>query len=168
MREKSQNPLLIVEDSLDDFEAVQRAFDKAGLSHPIEHLASGEAALEYLSAGDKPWPYLILMDLNMPGMGGRKALELIKQHPGLREIPVVVLTTSNYEADVSMCYALGANTYIQKPMELGLLNQAAANIKEYWLETALLPAQPYFLPETLDGAMPSGTEESGGPPAWGS
>jgi two-component system, response regulator len=134
-------PILVVEDSSEDFEAVQRAFRKAEVPNNLEHVGSGEAALAYLRTAGNKRPSLILMDLNMPGMGGRKALEIIKQDPALRDMPVVVLTTSSYEADVRMCYSLGANTYIQKPVEFDALSQAVRNIKQYWLDTALLPPQ---------------------------
>jgi two-component system response regulator len=132
-------PVLVVEDSIDDFEATQRAFCKAGLSNPIVHMLSGEDALAYLRTPANTWPALILLDLNMPGMGGRKMLEVLKQDHALKDIPVVVLTTSNYDADVRMCYSLGANTYVQKPVDFDVLSSSIRHIKEYWLETALLP-----------------------------
>lgn len=134
-----QGPVLVAEDSLDDFEATQRAFRKAGLDRKIEHLKSGEEVITYLRTPGKSWPSLILLDLNMPGMGGRKALEIIKKDDALKDIPVVVLTTSNYDADVRMCYALGANTYVQKPVDYDALSASIRCIKEYWLDTALLP-----------------------------
>jgi two-component system response regulator len=132
-------PVLIVEDSIDDFEATQRAFRKAELESPIEHLLSGESLISFLRTPGNPWPSLILLDLNMPGMGGRKALEIIKKDETLKDIPIVVLTTSNYDADVRLCYAAGANTYVQKPVDFDVLSMAIRHIKEYWLETALLP-----------------------------
>ena len=131
-------PVLLVEDSMDDFEAVKRAFKKVGLVNPLEHVLSAEDGLEYLRAGNKPTPAFILLDLNMPGMGGRKFLEIIKQDPTFKEIPAIVLPTSNHEPDVKMCYALGANTYILKPIEFDVLVTTMKTLKEYWLETALL------------------------------
>ena len=70
----------------------------------------GEAAIGYLRAADARMPGLILLDLNMPGLDGRKTLQIIKQSAPFKDIPVVILTTSNDERDVSACYALGANT----------------------------------------------------------
>src|SRR6266568_2285211 len=93
-------PILIVEDSEDDFDAAKRAFTKANLSNPIEHAYSGEEALAYLRSGDKIKPGIILLDLNMPGMDGRKTLGIIKQDRVLKKIPVVILTTSDDERDV--------------------------------------------------------------------
>jgi CheY-like chemotaxis protein len=76
MSDKS-GPILLVEDSVDDFEATLRAFRQTGLANPLVHATSGESALEYLQAGNRPC--LILLDLNMPGMGGIKFLEKIKK-----------------------------------------------------------------------------------------
>lgn len=132
-------PILIVEDSVDDFEATKRAFAKVNLRNPIEHVASGEAALKYLFCPDVAKPGLILLDLNMPGLDGRKTLQIIKNSEPLKDIPVVILTTSNDERDVTSCYALGANTYIQKPVDLDGLISAIRRLKEYWFEIAILP-----------------------------
>ncbi len=137
---KSQ-PILIVEDSEDDFNATQRAFGKANLVNPIEHAMSGEQALEYLKDKQKAKPGLILLDLNMPGLDGRRTLEIIKQHQNLKKIPVVILTTSDDERDVKACYELGANTYIQKPVDFDGLISAIKQLKEYWFEIALLPKE---------------------------
>ena len=137
---KSQ-PILIVEDSEDDFDATKRAFNKANLINPIEHAISGEQALEYLKNKAQPKPGLILLDLNMPGLDGRRTLEIIKQTEFLKKIPVVILTTSDDERDVKACYELGANTYIQKPVDFDGLISAIKQLKEYWFEIALLPKE---------------------------
>lgn len=131
-------PILIVEDSEDDFEATKRAFAKTNLKNPIVHASSGEEALEYLIS-TRTLPGIILLDLNMPGMDGRKTLEIIKKEPKLYKIPVVVLTTSADERDISACYGFGANTYIQKPVDFDGLIAAIKELKEYWFEIALLP-----------------------------
>lgn len=137
---KSQ-PILIVDDSEDDFEATKRAFVRASLRNPIRHATSGEEALKLLEAEDVPKPGLILLDLNMPGLDGRKTLEIIKQSDTLKRIPVVVLTTSDDERDVLGCYALGANTYVQKPVDFDGLIAAVQRLKEYWFEIAILPRE---------------------------
>ena len=135
----SAQPILIVEDSDDDFEATQRAFDRANLINPIAHVRCGEDALIYLREPHASRPGLVLLDLNMPGLDGRKTLQLIKADAGLRDIPVVILTTSSDERDIRDCYAAGANTYIQKPVDLDGLFGAIRRLKEYWFEIALLP-----------------------------
>jgi two-component system response regulator len=136
-------PILIVEDSEDDFDATRRAFTKANLRNPIRRAESGEAALTYLTTKTNERPGLILLDLNMPGMDGRQTLKAIKQNTSLKQIPVVVLTTSDDERDISACYELGANTYIQKPVDFDGLIGAIQRLKEYWFEFALLPKDPY-------------------------
>ncbi len=132
-------PILIVEDSPDDFEATKRAFNKANLRNRIQHAESGEQALTYLRDEGCAKPGIILLDLNMPGLDGRKTLEIIKQSQQLKSIPVVILTTSNDERDVQACYDLGANTYIQKPVDFDGLIAAIRRLKEYWFEIAVLP-----------------------------
>jgi two-component system response regulator len=136
---REAQPILVVDDSDDDFEATKRAFAKANLRNPIEHASSGELALAYLST--EAAPGLILLDLNMPGMDGRKTLEIIKHNPVLKKIPVVVLTTSSDERDIKACYELGANTYVQKPVDFDGLIAAVKRLKQYWFEIALLPKE---------------------------
>jgi two-component system response regulator len=137
-RLRKSQPILIVEDSEDDFEAAKRAFSKTNLHNPIRHATSGEAALAYLRSAEEK-PGIILLDLNMPGLDGRKTLDVIKHSPEFRTIPVVVLTTSADERDVAACYEMGANTYIQKPVDFDGLMTAIRQLKEYWFEIALLP-----------------------------
>ena len=135
-------PILVVEDSIDDFEATKRAFAKSNLRNPIIRAETGEEALAYLRSTTSEKPGVILLDLNMPGLDGRKTLAIIKQTPELKKIPVVVLTTSDDERDVMACYELGANTYVQKPVNLDGLISAIQRLKEYWFEIALLPKGP--------------------------
>ena len=132
-------PILIVDDSPDDFEATKRAFNKANLRNEIQHCESGESALAYLRSPTSERPGIILLDLNMPGLDGRKTLEIIKKTESLKKIPIVILTTSSDERDVKACYELGANTYIQKPVDFDGLIAAIRRLKEYWFEIALLP-----------------------------
>ncbi|MCL4171087.1 UNVERIFIED_CONTAM: hypothetical protein GTU68_015437 [Idotea baltica] len=75
----------------------------------------------------------------MPGIDGRKVLSKIKTDPNLKDIPVVILTTSSDEHDIDECYKLGANTYIKKPVDLENFMQAIKRLKEYWFEIAILP-----------------------------
>jgi two-component system response regulator len=142
---KVQN-ILLVEDSEDDFEAAMRAFKKSNMRNPVKWCRSGQEALDYLRheggyKGEETEenPGVILLDLNMPGLDGRKTLYLIKENKELRHIPVIVLTTSSDERDVTACYQMGANTYIQKPVSFDGLIEAIKRLKEYWFEIALLP-----------------------------
>jgi two-component system response regulator len=138
--------ILLVEDNQDDYEATNRAFKKANLCNPIVWCKSGQDALDYLKqegaykeARIGPRPGLVLLDLNMPGMDGRKTLEAIKQDDTLKQIPVIILTTSADERDIQACYQTGANTYVQKPVSFEGLIEAIRRLKAYWFEIALLP-----------------------------
>ena len=140
--------LLIVEDNEDDYEATRRSFLKSHLVTPLTWSRSAEDALQVLRSGHGAQtqggaatkPDLILLDLNMPGMDGRKFLEIVKADERLKSIPVIVLTTSSNASDVEACYQLGASTYIQKPVSFDGLTQAVRTMKDYWFGIALLPS----------------------------
>lgn len=140
--------ILIVEDSDDDYTITMRVFDKAGLSNPVHRCVTGDETLDYLlRQGDyaspeiSPRPGIILLDLNLPGTDGRAVLEIVKRHPELRSIPVIVLTTSSASSDIERCYDAGANTYIQKPVDMQGFIAAISRLKEYWFEVAILPRE---------------------------
>jgi CheY-like chemotaxis protein len=138
--------ILLVEDNDDDYIATMRAFKKANLVNPVRRCTNGDQALDYLfqrgefsAPGKAPCPDIILLDLNLPGTDGRSVLHTIKAAPDLQKIPVVVLTTSNSELDIEQCYAAGANSYVQKPVDFEGFIQAIARLSEYWLEVSVLP-----------------------------
>jgi CheY-like chemotaxis protein len=140
--------ILIVEDSPEDFEAMMRAFKKAGLRNPTTRCEDGDEALDYLyqrgayaNSEAARRPALILLDLNLPGTDGRQVLETIKSDPGLRSIPVVVLTTSRDPLDIEKCYSFGANSYIQKPVNLAGFVTALERLSDYWFEIVILPRE---------------------------
>lgn len=140
-------PILIIEDNDDDFEVTEYALKKkAKFANPIYRCENATQALEYLlyagmlgGSADYPRPGLILLDLNMPGKDGRELLKEIKGDPGMKTIPVVVLTTSDDERDIEVCYKGGANTYIKKPVDLEGFFAAMQHLKDYWFSVALLP-----------------------------
>ncbi len=138
--------IMTVEDSPEDYEALIRAFSKAGISNPLIHCEDGDEALDYLfrrgrfqDPARSPRPALLLLDLNLPGMDGREVLRTVKADEVLCTIPVVVLTTSDAEDDIAKCYADGANSYIQKPIDLKGLVLALKRLSDFWFDTALLP-----------------------------
>lgn len=138
--------ILLVEDNRDDYDAVMRSFRSAHLDNPVKWCRTGQESLDYLrhegfftQQPHGELPALILLDLNMPGLDGRKVLTILKQDGALKKIPVVVLTTSGDNRDVTQCYELGASTYIQKPVDFDGLVGAVRRIKEYWFGVALLP-----------------------------
>ncbi|MBX9456544.1 MAG: response regulator [Rhizobium sp.] len=133
-------PILIVDDNDDDVEAALRAFKRTNLKNKIVRAATGAEAIAMLRER-KVQPGLILLDLNMPGLDGRRVLAILKGDDELRKIPIVVLTTSADERDIDECYQLGANTYIQKPVDLDGLFAAVQRLKDYWFEIALLPRE---------------------------
>lgn len=142
----TNQPILVVEDSPEDYEATHRTFRKAGLVNPIFHCADGDSALDYLwQRGDygdpakAPRPGIILLDLNLPGTDGRDVLAEIRGDKNLKNIPVVVLTTSRDDRDIETCYEIGANSYIQKPVDLEGFVNAITRLKEYWFEIVILP-----------------------------
>lgn len=142
----STQPILIVEDSPEDYEATVRALNKSGLHNPLFHCSDGDDALDFLhrrgtytSAEEAPRPGIILLDLNLPGTDGREVLEEIKHDPDLKKIPVVVLTTSTDERDIEACYAAGANSYVQKPVNLDGFMKAIQRLKDYWFQIVVFP-----------------------------
>lgn len=146
MHSKSSHPILLVEDSPEDFEVSVRAFKKTGVFNPIYRCSSGDEALDFLqhrgryaSPASAPRPGLILLDLNLPGTDGREVLLEVKRDPSLKSIPIVVLTTSGDERDIRRSYEAGANSYVQKPVSLHDFLQVINSIKEYWLGVVTLP-----------------------------
>jgi CheY-like chemotaxis protein len=136
----------VVEDSPEDFETTVRGLKRAGFTNPVFRCEDGEDALNYLYMrgpyalpGQAIRPGMILLDLNLPGTDGREVLAEIKSDPKLRAIPVIVLTTSRDERDITTCYDAGANSYIQKPVRLEEFMRAIERLKTYWFEVVILP-----------------------------
>lgn len=139
-------PILLVEDSPEDFEATERALRRSGLKNPIYRCSDGDEALDFLhrrgdygDAESAPRPGIVLLDLNLPGTDGREVLAEIKGDASLKQIPVVVLTTSNDPRDIDACYQAGANSYIQKPVDMDGFIKAIERLHGYWLEVVILP-----------------------------
>ena len=143
MPDSPNQPILLVEDSPEDFETAERAFRKSGLKNPIIRCADGDEALELLFRrgrfADAPRPGVVLLDLNLPGTDGREVLSEIKADPQLKHIPVIVLTTSSDDRDVQACYKAGASSYIQKPVDLEGFMRAIERLNDYWFEVVILP-----------------------------
>jgi CheY-like chemotaxis protein len=138
-------PILVVEDSAEDFVALGRAFRKHALQNPVLRCADGDQALEYLQgygkhpAWPKSLPAIVLLDLNMPGTDGRTVLDTLKHDKHLRSIPVIIFSTSSNSRDVDDCYRLGANSYLTKPIVYAELEEKIRLIISYWLEASELP-----------------------------
>jgi len=149
MQDKHKIPItiLICDDDEDDRMLTQQALEDAHISNELRFVEDGEQLLDYLyqrgqfsgETGKAPRPGLILLDLNMPNMDGREALKIIKADPTLRDIPVVVLTTSGLGEDVINSYRLGVNSFITKPVTFSGLVEAMNVLGRYWLEIVELP-----------------------------
>ena len=139
--------ILLADDDEDDQLLIRDALQDARLANPIRCVQDGQELLDYLRregayadpSADAPLPGIILLDLNMPRKDGREALAEIKSDPNLRRIPVVVLTTSEDEADVVRSYDLGVNSFITKPVTFTGLVAALRTWQHYWLELVELP-----------------------------
>jgi CheY-like chemotaxis protein len=138
--------ILLVEDQDDDVVLVKRAFEKAHLPNPVHVVTRGEDAVAYLSGQKRyanreeyPLPDLILLDLKMPGMDGFDVLRWIRSQPGIRGISVVVLTSSDQIRDVNEAYALGANSFLVKPIDFQNYVELSKLLREYWLRTVKVP-----------------------------
>jgi CheY-like chemotaxis protein len=139
--------ILICDDDEDDRMLTQQALEDAHISNALQFVEDGEQLLDYLyqrgefsgETGRAPRPGLILLDLNMPRMGGREVLKLIKEDKTLRDIPIVVLSTSRLDEDIVRSYQLGVNSFITKPVTFSGLVEAMNVLGRYWLEIVELP-----------------------------
>ena len=135
MKTNSQNhPILLVEDNPLDLDLTLRAFAQQKITNPILVARDGEEALAFIpkwDAGD-PEPVVILLDLKLPKVSGLEVLEIVKNHPKYKTIPVVVLTSSDESSDVKTAYELGTNSYIVKPVDFEKFIEVAKNIELYW------------------------------------
>ena len=135
--QKMLNVLLVEDDDLDVMN-VRRAFQKNNILNPLYVAGDGEAALEMLRGRDGAPPEypaerrIILLDLNMPRMSGIEFLQALRADPGLRPIPVIVLTTSNEERDKVGAYNLNVAGYILKPVTLSSFVETMATLNKYW------------------------------------
>lgn len=135
--------LLIVEDSPEDFELISRGLERAGFEADLYHCCDGDDALDFLhrsgAHADAPTPALIILDLNLPGTDGREVLEEMKQDLRLAVIPTVVFSNSSNSNDINACYALGANSFVEKPLGPNAFTEVMLKLRDYWLALVRLP-----------------------------
>jgi len=138
--------ILFVEDSAEDAMLTIRALKKSGFANKLYHVKDGAQALDFLfcrgayvlrDAREKP--KLVLLDLKMPKISGLEVLEKIKSDPELKSIAVVILTSSKEDPDIQKCYALGANSYIAKPVESDNFFNVIKEIGLYWIILSQVP-----------------------------
>lgn len=132
--------ILFVEDSIDDAALTIRALNKCGFTNKLHHVIDGAEALDFIYCkgnyalrAKTDYPKLILLDLKMPKVNGMQVLETLKNDPNLKSIPVVMLTSSNEGPDIERCFALGANSYIVKPVDSDNFFNAIKEIGMYWM-----------------------------------
>jgi two-component system response regulator len=138
--------ILMAEDDADDRQMTREAFEENHVANDLRFVENGVELIDYLKRRGKysdptksPRPGLILLDLNMPKKDGRQALQEIKADPSLKNIRVVVLTTSKAQDDILHCYDLSAASYITKPVTFERLVDVVNTLGKYWLEIVELP-----------------------------
>lgn len=147
MTNRPNEPLLVAEDSNEDFRMLQRLMRRMTVKNPIYRCTTGDEVLDFLyqvgnyqSSDLAPRPSVILLDLNLPGIDGRDVLERLKQDKSFKEIPIVVFTTSANPQDIELCYQRGANGYLIKPMDSSELEKTVQAFVEYWLAANTPPS----------------------------
>lgn len=138
--------ILIADDDDEDILLARDALAESRLANDLRAVRDGQELLDYLrregrfaDPATSPRPGLILLDLNMPKVDGRAALREIKGDASLRQIPVVILTTSQADEDIVTSYDLGVNSYIRKPVSFAGLVEVMQSLKRYWFEIVELP-----------------------------
>jgi len=141
--------ILLAEDDPNDVLLIQRAFQKAGLRNVLKTVRDGDQAINYLSGKGAysnreqfPLPFLLLLDLKMPGTDGFEVLEWLRNEPQLKRLLVVVLTSSNLQSDVDRAYELGANSYLVKPVSFDEMVHLIKRFEAYWSEINRTPSSP--------------------------
>jgi CheY-like chemotaxis protein len=147
-KERNAIIILLADDDEDDRMLAKDALQESRLANDLYTVEDGEELLDYLhrrgsyaDPASSPRPGLILLDLNMPRKDGREALKEIKSDASLRQIPVVVMTTSKAEEDIYRTYDLGANSFITKPVMFESLVRVMKDLSTYWFEIVELPAE---------------------------
>jgi two-component system, chemotaxis family, response regulator Rcp1 len=139
----SERNILLVEDSPGDVRLMQEAFRELTKEVALHVAVDGVDAMAFLRREGEhigaPRPDLILLDLNMPRMDGREVLARVKSDASLRTIPIVILTTSQAEDDITACYDLQTNSYLSKPVDLEEFDSLVRSVNNFWLTKAKLP-----------------------------
>ena len=133
-------PLLLVEDSQSDIDLSLYAFNKIHFTNPIEICRNGTDVMEKMKEweGGSPLPLCMLLDVKMPGMSGLEVLKILKEK--FLTVPFIMLTSSRENSDIDAAYALGANSYIVKPVEMDRFIEIARQLNLYWMVLNSTPA----------------------------
>ena len=138
--------ILLVEDNPADQKLTIKALQRCKVQNDIRIVEDGQEAMDYLLGTGKygnrliyPFPDLILLDINMPRMNGKQVLAVVRQDEKLKQVPIVVLTTSNHDVDVIESYQLGVNAYMQKPVTMQEFFSTIQKFEDFWLTFSVLP-----------------------------
>ena len=144
---RKQAEILLIEDSLPDIRLTERALKSGPFSYNVSIVRDGVEALAFLrrknSYAEAPRPDLILLDLDLPKKSGAEVLAEIKGDPGLKRIPVVVLTSSDAQEDILATYDLHVNAYTKKPADADDFLSAIRTIEDFWLGLVILPGKEH-------------------------
>ena len=153
-------PILQVEDDPNDVFLLQHAMKKVGLAQPVQVVQDGQEAIDYVQGAGKyadrakfPMPCLVLLDLKLPYVMGLEVLRCIRKQPGTA-LPVIILTASGENADITAAYRLGANAFLTKPSETSKLEKMVKAIHDFWLIQNTLPDSPPEAP--MEGVVTLG------------
>jgi two-component system response regulator len=125
--------ILLVEDNANDAELTLRALKQRNLANQVHVCRDGAEAMDFFSDGARPVPKVVLLDLKLPKVDGLEVLRRLKQQGRTKSIPIVILTSSSEEPDIERAYALGANSYIVKPVDFEAFARAVSDVGLYWL-----------------------------------
>jgi len=146
--EQNLSEILLVEDSPGDAKLTIFALQSARVANPVVHLKDGDEALEYIFATGfyskrsiENTPVIILLDLKMPKVNGIEVLKKIKSDVSTKSIPVIIFTSSQVENDAKICYHLGANSFVVKPLEYNKFEEIIKEISSYWLFINYFPSK---------------------------
>lgn len=136
--------ILLVEDDYADQKLTRISLKQSKVANVLHVVNNGEEALDFLYQSKEhnpqtPKPDLVLLDLNMPGIGGTEVLRIIKEDDALKTIPVIILTTSDAEEDILKTYQLHVNGYVKKPLDIEGFHRVVQSIEDFWFIIAKLP-----------------------------
>ena len=142
---KEKPRILLVEDNPGDIRLTQEALKESQMEIDLDVVSDGEQAIDFLMKRNKyanaMRPHIILLDLNLPKKNGIEVLKEVKAHESLKKIPIIVLTTSDADHDISKAYSLHANCYILKPVDFDDFAKVIKLVETYWFNTIQLPSE---------------------------
>ncbi len=137
MDRPEEKTIVLIEDSDEDFETIEWMLKKTGYEFVLKRFSYAEDAIKYLETNDLP--SIILLDLNLSGLGGLEILKVLKADDRVRLVPIVVITTSSDPKDINSCYRHGASGYVNKPVNFEKFSKAVHILMDYWFQAVILP-----------------------------